>query len=713
MKAAPLLAAVLLGCRLAGAQDLPAPPEQTSPWTAPATSLPAAVVSATTAMFDLGLADPRGCGYREVVIVPDQTMAKQHAWVLPADEGQARHAIGWNGLVYPVKSVGAPADLAKDVASAAQRRFSRDEPAYGEVASLSFEYPQQIRVALLLRLGEGRLAETCWQNGCQGNEEIAQADPYATMAADWLAQRYNRAEAAYLRGDYPVALAFCRELSAVEAKARAQAHERGNPDPWPERRYAAPLWQLPLLAVEAQRRVDERPYVSVLDSGRPAGGPERIAALIRDLELVNVRQWMVPGEVNVAEDPIVQTLARADDAAVPALLRCLVEDSRLTRSRYTLGSSDHGPIIPVYEAAYVALFSMWNVKFPLFEHPRTDDRRGEKEPRDLGPGDRQALAAKLEAFWRQHRNVDPLEHAYATLRDDHAGEKAWLQAIDDIVQPAEGFSDHRLLPPTTYGGWGSFDPATGPRGESLHSRTDPSVAELMVRRFELLVGGDARDENCGPETLGKLLLSLAAWSGHDHLDDLRRLQGELQARFRRLRAAAGKAGTSAENNGLPGAAVVLNQIFQKRVELGDAAALSDAAEYLLTSAPEDLSWDPAGVVSSFRLMWRHPDDPDMVRAAEKLFAPGSPWVPFSTCTPASPRAARPSRATSRGNDWSPSRTARCSSHWRWPASSTWRWSSPPRPPSTRATETSPRSARPMSRCRRCSGRSRPASSWSP
>ena len=112
----------------------PDPPQQSAAWTPPATTLPKTLVSAAENLFQLGLGDPRGCEYREIVpdvyghgwtwwapIGPDRSECherepvapqKFHGWVLPATKpGQRRFAICWNGVIYPLTSVGGPADL--------------------------------------------------------------------------------------------------------------------------------------------------------------------------------------------------------------------------------------------------------------------------------------------------------------------------------------------------------------------------------------------------------------------------------------------------------------------------------------------------------------------------------------------------------------------------------------------------------------------------
>src|SRR5947208_3363821 len=94
----------------------PTPPRQTAPWTPPSSALPPSVVAAATTLFDRGLADPRGCAYREIEIVLGDVWngggdaKKTHGFVF----GDGAWAVAWNGLVYRVKSVGPVADLQAD-----------------------------------------------------------------------------------------------------------------------------------------------------------------------------------------------------------------------------------------------------------------------------------------------------------------------------------------------------------------------------------------------------------------------------------------------------------------------------------------------------------------------------------------------------------------------------------------------------------------------
>ncbi len=106
---------------------IPDPPSQGQPWTAPATKLPRFLVTATELLFEQGVADPRGCEYRQVEY-GDGVIKQDRGFVLPERADIAgRFVVCWDGLVYPALTVGAPADLDRDMNDlAAEFKKSRE-----------------------------------------------------------------------------------------------------------------------------------------------------------------------------------------------------------------------------------------------------------------------------------------------------------------------------------------------------------------------------------------------------------------------------------------------------------------------------------------------------------------------------------------------------------------------------------------------------------
>jgi hypothetical protein len=398
------LALVLSGCSIGYSINVVEPPQQHNPWKPPATDLPTNLISSAKFLFDLGLADPRGCQYREfeTVIGYDIPSVKAHGWILPAKSGQTRQfAVGWNGLVYPAISVGAKTDLKQDVetllpekeiwSKAASTNWFAAQGPWGywvspESNSISETNLTAVKVMLLLRLGEVKLAQEYWDAGYVTNAATNAAfkskedtkDPFRQLAYGWAWSLLDRAVSAHIRGDDALALADCQQLNHAWPELENEASRRG----FTRSRYSfysqdfkeeenVPYFDflnpLPALLADQERRAKEPPHQTVLQIGQDKfpDGSKRIAALIADLDEVAARQWMYPGGVPLNLDPTVEALVAEGDDAVEALLDCMENDPRLTRSRISLsGRPDfHRDLIPVREAARIALSEILKVNF--------------------------------------------------------------------------------------------------------------------------------------------------------------------------------------------------------------------------------------------------------------------------------------------------------------------------------------------------------------
>ena len=616
---------------LAGADDsppapgesIPIPPEQTQTWTPPPTKLAPVAVSAITELFNEGLADPRGCEYREIEIIEtNQWTIKTHGWVLP-ETGTERYAIGWNGVVYAVKSIGQPMPLEKDIpdkdTSGGFRGLDSSWPE-NDNWSLSTQSVTPSKAALLLRLGRADLAEHIWQLGFVGNSELAKTDPYGLLANPWLATLYDRALSAHCLGNDTEALQTCRLLSLLEPICEASAAKRGIAKPANAKVYFKKLAQLPELAADQERRGQEQPYTPVLASGQPAEGPERIAGLIHDLELVSVQQWEIPGQTNTYTDPVVQALIKEGDPAVEPLLKCFEEDTRLTRTQYTEGMGFAGPLVHVYEPAYIALTVILDKPFSFAgSDGRIDSGYNASDPRDSDPrnltlSDRKELGEKIRAYWEKNKSLSLPERWFSVLQDDKAGAEAWLGAVGKIVSSTRSTWVTFGLYGGGMGSGSQLEPNQPMKGEALRSKTNPSVSDLMIKRFEQLVQNEA-DHDFDLTSLSTLLLDLSYWDGKNHRDDLARLGKELDARFVRQ-----SGHSSAEVN------ITLGE---RRLQLGDSSARQDYIRYLQSYDPRNWTGDGANRSGFFGIMWHYPDDPQMQELARKLFTGNySPWVPL-------------------------------------------------------------------------------------
>ena len=383
---------------------IPDPPRQREPWQPPATALPRFLVGASATLFEQGLADPRGCDYHAIEIgignvwSGDGGVLKTHGWVLPAPAGEkTRFAVAWSGLVYPVVSIGEPADPAEDVKIIAQEaRAAREARAkhpnmggagfngFGtnnEASSVSPTSLHAIKVCLLLRLGRPELAEAVWAAGTDRTRDAGPAAAkansdltsdgisYVSLANDFAWYLFDRAVCADMRGDDALALADARQLTslqkAVETQAEAMGYDRPRrlvdrgEGPAP---YIEFLGQLPELLADHERRAREpkRPPVPPPGADKQA----RIAALIADLDQVAARQFSQPGGVSLGASPIVKALVELGDDAVGPLIEDLKHDPRLTRSVHIWRDFHRSRfIMGAHEAAYTALVGILETSF--------------------------------------------------------------------------------------------------------------------------------------------------------------------------------------------------------------------------------------------------------------------------------------------------------------------------------------------------------------
>jgi hypothetical protein len=610
---------------------LPAPPQQTQPWTPPPTSLSPTVVSAFTALFNDGLADPRGCDYREIGVVAgtswgDYKVVKTHGWLLPSPDPQ-HFAVCWSGLVYPVVSVGPPADLSKDVQdqlkqdqatidagraqyeqieqrtkNAAAQTGQPYQPSpfpwmrseFGspdEATNVAFDSLQPIQAALLFRLGHVDLAESLWNQRLIGRNNTDGKDPYLPLAYDWAWALFDRALCAHVRGDDHLALLSAQALASIQPAVETEAAARNIPRPSSVYNNALPLpylgflGQLPDLIADETNRTQEAPYTPVTQQPHPPQGPGRISQLIRDLELVSARD-SDGGFISFEADPTVQALINSGDDAVEPLLNCLQNDPRLTRTTML------GKVFGVDAAASAALTGI--LQTVAFDLQITD-----LETFDMKR--RKALADQIRAYWQKYKGLSLPDRWYGTLADDNATPQQWIDAGQNIIQD----SDFAMQNPS---------PNHHMNGESLRAKTNPSVSDLLLKRMQDLSAPMNRIPNANLDAKTQLGMILAKWDGNAHLDDLRKLTGVLK--------------NEATNRYETGDSAVMPVLsaYNARIRAGDTQAVADYAAWIVTLPRDGLN---LRTIPLFQILWRHPGDPAIQKAAQKLFAdPDSPWVPL-------------------------------------------------------------------------------------
>jgi hypothetical protein len=605
--------------------DLPQPPRQHRQWTSPQADLPANLISSVQFLFDAGLADPRGCDYREYEAVVGNVwgnvgIARAHGWIFSSGFVHKKYfAVSWAGTVYPVVRVGEKADLKRDVKNMLEadrerwKGVTNDIPrirwwgAATENIPMSETNVTAVKVALLLRLGQADLAEQYWNGwllaGTSTGTTQEKEDPFRTLAYEWAWSLFNRAVCAHVRGDDVLALADSRRLTEAWPKLEAETAGRGfrrqeylesngRGDPRPYFEFLQPL---PKLLADAERRAKESPRKTMDETNAqtlPAKS-QRIAALIEDLQEVNSRQWGQPGGVSLNFDPIVKALAAEGDEAVAPLLDGMENDKRLTRSvSFHRDFSTHRNLISVADAAQAALNEILKVHF--------------------------ANGAEYRAYWAKYKNVPRAERWYETLRDDAAGRAQWMQAAGNLLSRIAG--EHTF--PWRFAPRPNATNNYHYAGESLRSKRNPSVAELLTQRaLDIAPTNYASSEACWTfEDAANLGLMLAEW-------DAETAKSALGKIIQRCPALYGK-----RDSWTSGCAVVPQRfaaLANAMAELGDASGLDLYAHWLSSQTQKDLHDALPKVLSP---LGRFPDQLSIREVSAKLFSPehdewisGSRW----------------------------------------------------------------------------------------
>ena len=429
---------------------IPTPPRQTAPWTVPKTDLPDGVVRAAAALFEAGLADPRGCEYRQVRLDPgkaetgvhkDDAERSAYGWVLPAaGKSDPRFAVCWDGVVRPLRAVGPKADLESAIRQLV-RKPAEPNPHhrlllwdnYSEDELVSAQTPLPLKAGLLLRLGKGRAAAELWRISTAHYKKppAGKSEVYKILARDWLFSLFNRAGSAHERGDDAVALSATRRLAEGLRRVRAVAAKRKIGLPAPK-----PFGFLGFLE-DAKALIEDHEARAKLPKRKPAlevglenfpTDKARIEALIADLG--NARDFYDPfGDATILGADTFTALTRQGKAAVEPLLKCMEADKRLTRVRY-LRFGGHGTwrFQSVARAAWRALSDILD---GIYEEPGDDWNVWELKDKSGWP----AVAAKIRAYWRKHKHRSA-HHRWLELLSHRRSTRAqWLDALRRIAPP--------------------------------------------------------------------------------------------------------------------------------------------------------------------------------------------------------------------------------------------------------------------------------------
>lgn len=598
-----------------GAPSFPSPPGQADPAPPlPADPAQARWARAAWTLFESGMADPRGCAYQGVTVrvgsvwTGDAGTLEVHAWLLPAPAGQRRFAVAWNGLVYPVLSVGAPADLRADLAEltraaagpASRVPFPGEQQHSQEAFVAHHGSPAALKIPLLLRLGEHAAAALLARRfAAQGESE-----PLAFLAQEWTWAAFDRALTAHQRAEDDVALDGARRV--------ALARERlvpllGGADGGA--RVLDFLSPLDALLTDQERRARlAQPPTTDLARLRAVTDPHlRALAMAQGLESVQARQDGQPGGVDLASDPLVAALIAEGETAVPALLEVLESDERLTRSvHFWRDFSRHRTLLGVHEAAYAALATI--LQTTAFTAASTGDSLSAR-----GPDGRRTVAAAVRAYWERWRGVSLHRRWYDTLRDPRSEPARMVEAANNIVQSPTAFVQRSSM--VSWSTWSTADADGGaPRfqGEDLRALRGPSVTEALAQRMLELSARPPTSEFDHQEHACSLALALADWDAAGSLAPLRTFAAT-------LRGAMDRDATTRSLRAHCHATLTL-----LRHRAGDAEALTSYGSWLSTLRPSHFRDDSVRAV--FQPLAAYAQHPAMRAAGEALFGVGAPFA---------------------------------------------------------------------------------------
>ena len=602
------------------ARLLPTPPKQGAPFALPAgAAVDAKLASAVADLFALGVADPRGLPYRAVEVPTGSVWSgagepmKTHAFLLPM-AGDARFCVLWNGLVHPCTQLdvgGAAPSVEGDVTELVKRdaddraKYARENPkgtfhrwgSIGEGYAVATDTPTWTKVALLVRLGKPALAASV-RAVLSTDAGAERGDAFLSAATEWLWARYDRAVTSHMAGSDALALESLEGLLDARAKADATCDARGLPRPPPPNgKPGEPVSHFDFLGGAAALQADQErrartrsaPFDLAKVSALPQ--PARIAALLARLDEVNERQWGQPGGVSLGSSPVVEALVKEGEAAIEPLVDTIEHDARLTRSvHFWRDFSRSRSVLGVHEAAYVAVSQILSVS--VFAPAATGDDLSAR-----GAEGRAAVARAIRAHVAKWKGVSLEERWYRTLADDQAPPSEWADAASLATQPTNvTIVPSSMVFRTTVTVAAGASP--GFRGEVLRSHAAPTLTALLDKRAR---AATTTNERC------VLAHALLTWdpgaseaAGQAVFADV--AQDEL----------AGKGGRDC-----------VSTLTLDRVAAHHARALGDYADWIEHAKPESFGF---GSLESFHPMALHASDPDVARAAGRIFAKGSAWL---------------------------------------------------------------------------------------
>ena len=489
------------------AATFPTPPQQSAPWVLPngMEDPKGEIKDAVETLFKLGLADPRGCAYRHVTVMEDGKPHRARGWVLPAADEAPRHAIGWNGLIYPIVKIGQSADLEEDVKHLMKTGEFGDVPFsnYQDegIAKVLSEFAATARMMrawaapyLLLRLGHPVVIRAANPNPFDsfdyGKDQVLNfpAEFYLGSDGDWLVTfaRLIRGDgvAAFLTKDDALATQRLQAFDAVwtEVVKRLPRESNGkeadpfsDPPPPPSRTALNSAYRAML--VDAQRRLGPRPDIESSVIAREIASWDQLDSWNEE-----------------APSAGFESVVAAGSSAIGPLLDCLEKDARWTRVRCGYDGRNDEPtrILRVKDIAISALNR-------VLRYPAISVEYSYVQLEDPWYAN---TAAQTRELCRKYESACGAELWFRILQDDDADLGWQLTAGELIVRPdgreASNESYDFFYVPTARERFDS--PMPSKEGKLLRSRHDPSVLDLLKRAWRRArLRADADIANGEPE----------------------------------------------------------------------------------------------------------------------------------------------------------------------------------------------------------------------
>lgn len=221
-----------------------------------------------------------------------------------------------------------------------------------------------------------------------------------------------------------------------------------------------------VLVADIQRRIKEGSADSPIPYRLPAEydtwpRQKQIDYLIRELQ--EVQNYV---QMSLADHYLVQALIMHDEAAIPALLNCIEDDSRLLRTVTGQDFSSQQDVHYVTQAARVAIHRILK-NIPRLDLPFQPGRTSLEV--------NQLYARHVRAYWEQVRNEPPLQRYYSRLQTGEYG-LGLLASLLAMEQHPQWLDDKGASMP-----WPQA-PAT--MAEPLAAFTEPTIAELILRDLD-------------------------------------------------------------------------------------------------------------------------------------------------------------------------------------------------------------------------------------